>query len=448
MANTKVPIELSSTPGIVDNSTATAITIDASENVGIGVSTPALGLSVYKQSDTSFTNLPANIYSYDSTAMAAGVGGGIWFGGRHVTGSESATTFAAISGIKANGTSTNTAGALTFGVRDSSGGVAIERMRIDSAGNVGVSVTPKAWSVYNAIQIGEGALAGGEATAYGTSLSSNAYYDGSWKYLTTDEAAEYKMSNGVHAFRVAASGTADSAISWTTAATIDNSGNFLVGKTALNIGLVGQEFRAGSSSYLTVNGDTVLGLNRLSSDGTVLEIRKDSTVVGSIGANGGVVYVSGAVAGGLKYSNYNATNASIFPCTTTGAIADAVHDLGYSGSRFRDIYRSGSTISTSDRNMKQDIRDLTDAERNVAVVAKGLLKAFRFINRVEEENDSAKIHFGIIAQDLAAAFEAEGLDANDYQVYRSDIFTDEDGKEQVRLGVCYENLLAFIIAAI
>ena len=36
MANTKVPIELSSTPGIVDNSNATAITIDASENVGIG----------------------------------------------------------------------------------------------------------------------------------------------------------------------------------------------------------------------------------------------------------------------------------------------------------------------------------------------------------------------------------------------------------------------------
>ena len=36
MANTKVPVELSSTPGIVDNSNATAITIDSSENVGIG----------------------------------------------------------------------------------------------------------------------------------------------------------------------------------------------------------------------------------------------------------------------------------------------------------------------------------------------------------------------------------------------------------------------------
>ena len=32
MANTKIPVELSSTPGIVDNSNATAITIDSSEN--------------------------------------------------------------------------------------------------------------------------------------------------------------------------------------------------------------------------------------------------------------------------------------------------------------------------------------------------------------------------------------------------------------------------------
>jgi len=36
MANTKIPIELSSTPSIVDNGDATAITIDSSEKVGLG----------------------------------------------------------------------------------------------------------------------------------------------------------------------------------------------------------------------------------------------------------------------------------------------------------------------------------------------------------------------------------------------------------------------------
>ena len=47
MALTEIPIELSSTPGIVDNSNATAITIDASENVGIGNSSGVGKLEVY-----------------------------------------------------------------------------------------------------------------------------------------------------------------------------------------------------------------------------------------------------------------------------------------------------------------------------------------------------------------------------------------------------------------
>ena len=43
---TKVPSELSSTPGIVDNSDATAITIDSNENVGIGTTSPTQKLEV------------------------------------------------------------------------------------------------------------------------------------------------------------------------------------------------------------------------------------------------------------------------------------------------------------------------------------------------------------------------------------------------------------------
>ena len=46
MALTKTPIELSSTPSIVDGGNATAITIDSSEKVGIGNSSPANKLAV------------------------------------------------------------------------------------------------------------------------------------------------------------------------------------------------------------------------------------------------------------------------------------------------------------------------------------------------------------------------------------------------------------------
>ena len=43
---TKIPVELSSTPGIVDGSNATAITIDSSERVGIGTTSPSAKLQV------------------------------------------------------------------------------------------------------------------------------------------------------------------------------------------------------------------------------------------------------------------------------------------------------------------------------------------------------------------------------------------------------------------
>ena len=54
----------------------------------------------------------------------------------------------------------------------------------------------------------------------------------------------------------------------------------------------------------------------------------------------------------------------------------------------------------------------------------------------------------VLWQELKAAFEAEGLNANDYQVFKTSTYTDDDGVEQTTYSICYENLLAFIIAAI
>ena len=52
---TKVPIELSSTPSIVDGGNATAITIDSSENVGIGETSSIQGKLHVKSSDSGAT---------------------------------------------------------------------------------------------------------------------------------------------------------------------------------------------------------------------------------------------------------------------------------------------------------------------------------------------------------------------------------------------------------
>ena len=61
---TKVPVELSSTPGIVDGSNATAITIDSSEQVGIGTSSPGRKVVIAHDVGTSLSlaNSGSSVY--------------------------------------------------------------------------------------------------------------------------------------------------------------------------------------------------------------------------------------------------------------------------------------------------------------------------------------------------------------------------------------------------
>ena len=167
---------------------------------------------------------------------------------------------------------------------------------------------------------------------------------------------------------------------------------------------------------------------------------------------------------------------------------DNAMDLGHSSSRWDDIYATNGTIQTSDEREKQDIEALSEAEQRVAVAAKGLLRKFRWKDKVAAKGDDARIHFGIIAQDLEAAFIAEGLDPSKYAMFIKTEWwvgdkvypaveeeTDEEGNvitEAVeeatdpehhydnqadapadavynyRMGIRYSELLAFIISAI
>tara|TARA_R100000081_G_scaffold27925_2_gene12580 strand:+ start:14982 stop:17492 length:2511 start_codon:yes stop_codon:yes gene_type:complete len=96
---------------------------------------------------------------------------------------------------------------------------------------------------------------------------------------------------------------------------------------------------------------------------------------------------------------------------------DNARDLGKITNRWDDIYATNGTIQTSDRQDKQDIEELTEAETRVAQACKGLLRKYRWKDAVAEKDDEARIHFGIIAQDLEDAFTAEGLDAGRYGMF-------------------------------
>jgi len=115
-----------------------------------------------------------------------------------------------------------------------------ESMRIDSSGNVGMGVSSlESWSATKtALQIGGNASIFGETTAgAGNSLqiTQNVYNDGSLKYQDSDEATLYQQYAGTHEFRVAPSGTADAAVSFTTALKANNDGSVnLANGTTIN----------------------------------------------------------------------------------------------------------------------------------------------------------------------------------------------------------------------
>ena len=113
MTTTKVPVELSSTPGIVDNSNATAITIDSSENVGIGTSnaTPSNGEGVCLGSGSTITRLDIR---NSTTGDATGDGTSLQLNGNNFTIENREAGYVAFST------------SLT------------ERMRINSSGTVGI----------------------------------------------------------------------------------------------------------------------------------------------------------------------------------------------------------------------------------------------------------------------------------------------------------------------
>lgn len=171
---------------------------------------------------------------------------------------------------------------------------------------------------------------------------------------------------------------------------------------------------------------------------------------------------AGTLSGGTLYTGTGASANTLYSTTSVVALGnsssfgvfvnsftnfapsgDNIMTCGSSGFRWTTVYATTGTINTSDANQKTEIADLTAAELAVARRIKGLFKTFKFKDAVAAKGDGARIHVGVMAQDVQAAFAAEGLDANRYGLFCSD---DVDGVTV--LGVRYEELLAFVIAAL
>ncbi len=179
-----------------------AMRIDASGNVGIGTS---------------------SLSSFYSGARQLVVGSGSGEQGITVYGGNTNTSYL----LFADGTSGAElyAGQVNYSHANNSlnfntNGITTPRMTIDSAGNVGIGVTPSAWAASsNALQVGVYAgLSKNDALGAGD-LSYNAYLttsaSDSWSRIVANASTRIHQRDGSIQFKYAASGTAGGAItSW------------------------------------------------------------------------------------------------------------------------------------------------------------------------------------------------------------------------------------------
>ena len=225
-------------------------------------------------------------------------------------------------------------------------GVQQENMRIDYQGNVGIGTSSPtqeltvAGGVYSSNQnVGADFIIGSQSGSH-FKAGIAAKTDGSGVAYTALLRATDTAGNYSEAFQ-AFNGSLRFFPSSSEAMRLDASGNLLVGKTSTALSIAGTTLFEDGTAYHTVSGNTTMRLNRLTNDGTIVDLRKDGTTVGSIGVGSGDLHIYSGASGhkGLRFGL-----GYIAPTNNSGAIDDNNVDLGYGGgspARFKDLYLSG-----------------------------------------------------------------------------------------------------------
>jgi hypothetical protein len=269
--------------------------IDSSGNVGIGSSNPDEKLEVNGDIKIS--------------GAASGSAGVLHFGG--------VSDDTKIAGF--DGTASGTPDTMIF-YTDTA-----ERMRIDSSGNVQIK-------------------SGNELQLYraDNGVAVDLYNGGSGVGLVLDD-------NNGDGFQFKFAGSEKMRI--------DSSGNLLVGKTSADYTTAGVMVE-GDGTVSSVKAGVTGVFNRLTSDGDIVQFRKDSTTVGSIGVRYSNLY-TGRGTSGLAFSETGLDVHPFNPSTLNDS--DAQIDLGISTSRFKDLYLSGGAYlgGTGSANKLDDYEEGT-----------------------------------------------------------------------------------------
>jgi len=226
-----------------------AMTLDASGNLGVGITSLTQRFQVERSFDGSTW---AKISNGNSTSGAAA---GVLLG----TDQGDAGALSQNSSNAAYGTAANAVrlrnllnAPITFETNGS------ERARIDSSGNLGLGVTPKTIDLGKSFEIGvagSGLWSTGSATDI--RMMSNVYYNNGYKFAGTGRAAVFLINAGEFIWQQStASGTVGNAVTSSNTMTLDASGNLLVGATSTSGNVVQIYNNSNQAGRININKTT------------------------------------------------------------------------------------------------------------------------------------------------------------------------------------------------
>jgi hypothetical protein len=332
--------------------TGSALVFDGT-NLGVGISSPNYLATLYKAS------LPILQLANSTSGSTASDGLLVYLNGANAT----------ISNEESGSLNFQTSGTL--------------RATIDSSGNLGLGVTPSAWSsAYKAIQFGQRGAVYAHTSVSATNLSDNVYDDGTAKYIVTGTAQRYQMSAGQHQWYTASSGTAGNAISFTQAMTLDASGNLGIGTTSptTKLHVVGNMYYTGDLICVT-GGETARfgyeaytatgGFNLFTQNAKPLVFGVGSVERARIDSSGNLlVGMTNASGLGTKNGNYFSAignNIITFDSTAARTAFEFYNPNGRVG-RIETSASSTSYVTSSDYRLKEEIQPMTGALAKVAAL--------------------------------------------------------------------------------
>jgi hypothetical protein len=316
--------------------------------------------------------------------------------------------------------------------------------QISSSGNLGLGVTPSAWSqgkAFEFVNSGYGLWNGGSSTY----ITANMYYNGGFKYANTgSQASNYYQYQGQHIWNIAPSGTAGNAITFTQAMTLDNSGNLGIGVTSPTSRLhiqsdtpvkINNAAGSAETTLIFVDSGATLRLNQFYSTG--------SNIAFYTNANGGGVtermridssgnLLVGTTTGGTGITsgitlqpNSGASFQQIGHVTGTASGAQYI-GFSYNGGLIANITQSGTTAvlynTSSDQRLKTNIVDAPSG--NIDDIK---------VRSFDWKSDNSHQTYGMVAQEL--------LGVAPYAVYQP-----QDTEEM--MGVDYSKLVPMMIKEI